>query len=80
MLETRGLVIGYARPLLRIPDLTLTRGERVAVIGPNGVGKTTLLKTLLKQLQPLAGEYAGAQQCNWATSRKRMKTSCPTTP
>jgi len=56
VLETRGLVIGYARPLLRIPDLTLTRGERVAVIGPNGVGKTTLLKTLLKQLQPLAGE------------------------
>ncbi len=55
--QTRDLVIGYdpTRPLLRVPDLTVRRGERVAIVGPNGVGKTTLLRTLLGELEPLAG-------------------------
>ncbi|MCS6773395.1 MAG: ABC-F family ATP-binding cassette domain-containing protein [Thermoflexales bacterium] len=56
VLEAHNLVVGYDRPLLRIPELLLLRGERVAVVGPNGIGKTTLLKTLLGELPPLAGE------------------------
>ncbi len=59
VLMTDDLVIGYhddQQPLFSVPDLTLYRGEVAAVIGPNGVGKTTFLKTLLNTLEPLSGE------------------------
>ncbi len=39
-------------------DLLLQRGDKLGLIGPNGVGKTTLLKLLLKQLQPDSGSIA----------------------
>ncbi len=59
VLMTRNLVIGYhddGVPLFAVPDITLYRGECAALIGPNGVGKTTFLKTVLGQLDPLRGE------------------------
>jgi len=43
------------RLLFRCPDLVVYRGEKVALIGPNGCGKTTLLKTILEQIPPLSG-------------------------
>lgn len=51
------LAIGYdpAAPLLHDLNLTLRAGERVAVLGPNGHGKSTLLKTIVGELPPLAG-------------------------
>jgi len=57
VLRAAELVIGYdgAAPLMATGDLEVRRGQRVAVIGPNGVGKTTLLRTLLGELEPLAG-------------------------
>jgi ATPase subunit of ABC transporter with duplicated ATPase domains len=56
LFQTRGLVIGYDRPLTKPLDLTLERGQKVAVKGVNGLGKTTLLKTLLGILEPVSGE------------------------
>jgi ATP-binding cassette subfamily F protein 3 len=57
VVRTRGLVVGYpGKPLLRVPDLTLRRGEAAALIGGNGVGKSTLIKTLIGALEPLEGE------------------------
>src|SRR5690606_31594464 len=44
------------QPLFYVPDITLYRGEVAALIGPNGVGKSTFLKTILEQLAPLSGE------------------------
>ncbi len=41
--------------LFRADDLLLKRGERVGLVGPNGSGKTTFIRTLLGQLSPLAG-------------------------
>lgn len=43
------------RPILRKFSTTLMRGDKVGIIGPNGVGKTTLIKLLLGQLQPQEG-------------------------
>ncbi|MCB9506907.1 MAG: ATP-binding cassette domain-containing protein [Myxococcales bacterium] len=42
-------------PLVKDLDLTLRRGDRLGLIGPNGVGKTTLLRLLLGELQPQSG-------------------------
>jgi ATP-binding cassette subfamily F protein 3 len=51
------LTIGYdpTAPLLRHLTLTLRAGERIAVLGPNGHGKSTLLKTIIGEVPPLGG-------------------------
>lgn len=59
VLMTQNLAVGYPdadAPLFYVPDITLYRGETAALIGPNGVGKSTFLKTIIGQLQPLEGE------------------------
>src|SRR5699024_10151143 len=44
-----------AEPLFQKLDLMVEVGERIAVIGPNGIGKTTLLRTLMGEITPDAG-------------------------
>ncbi|MDV2686346.1 ABC-F family ATP-binding cassette domain-containing protein [Alkalihalophilus sp. As8PL] len=53
--ETKDLVIGYDEPLSRPLDLRMERGQKIALVGANGIGKTTLLKSLLGINKPLAG-------------------------
>lgn len=43
------------RKLFRHVDLDIKRGERICIVGPNGVGKTTLLRILLEEQQPTSG-------------------------
>ncbi len=55
-LEVDGLSKGYAEvPLFRKLNLMVEVGERIAVIGPNGIGKSTLLRTLVGDLKPDSG-------------------------
>ncbi len=57
VMVARGVSKSYdGRAILRDFDLTVLRGDRVALVGPNGVGKTTLLRLLLGQEAPDAGE------------------------
>ncbi len=52
------LSIGYdGDPLLPPITQTVTLGQRIALVGPNGIGKTTLFKTLLGETPPLDGSY-----------------------
>ena len=45
--ETKDLVIGYDEPLSRPLTLSMERGQKIALVGANGIGKTTLLKSIL---------------------------------
>ena len=55
VLKATELVVGRDRPLLQLPPTTVVPGERIAVVGANGTGKSTLLHTLAGDIAPLAG-------------------------
>ena len=54
--ETKDLVIGYNEPLSRPVTLSMERGNKIALVGANGIGKTTLLKSILQLIKPYSGE------------------------
>lgn len=54
--ETKDLVTGYGEPLSKPLNLRMERGQRIALIGANGLGKTTLLKSILGLIKPFSGE------------------------
>ncbi len=56
VITARDLVLGYDEPLTRPVDIALERGQKVAIRGTNGLGKSTLLKTLLGIIPPYAGK------------------------
>ncbi len=57
VLRTRGLKVGYpGNELFEAGNVELWYQDRAALIGPNGAGKTTFLRTILGELEPLAGE------------------------
>ena len=53
--QTQNLEIGYDHPLTKPLNLTFERNQKVAIIGANGIGKTTLLKSLLGIIPPISG-------------------------
>ena len=55
LFETRDLVIGYNEPLSSPLTLQVERGSKIVLTGANGIGKTTLLKSLLGLIPPLSG-------------------------
>ncbi len=56
-LIVEGLVIGYKRPLLDPISFILKKGEKIAILGKNGIGKTTFVRTILSQIPAISGKY-----------------------
>lgn len=53
--ETKDFIIGYDEPLSRPLNLSLERGQKICLTGANGIGKTTLLKSILGIIPPISG-------------------------
>ncbi len=53
--KTNDLVIGYGDPLSQPLNLNMERGQKIALIGANGIGKTTLLRSILGEIKPISG-------------------------
>jgi len=54
--ETGELVIGYDTPLSKPLDLRMERGQKIALVGANGLGKTTLINSILGNIKPISGD------------------------
>jgi len=66
VVSVKGLTMGFeeGKPLYQNFDLDITNGEKIAIIGVNGVGKSTLLKLLMEQIQPLSGTISWGQSAS----------------
>ncbi|RWS38682.1 ABC transporter ATP-binding protein [Bacillus mycoides] len=59
VLQVKDATIGYYQePIIEHVNMRLTRGDSVALVGPNGIGKSTLLKSIVNKLQLLHGDVA----------------------
>lgn len=56
VIEAKNLVLGYNEPLTSKINLVIERNKKIAIKGTNGIGKSTLLKTLLGIIKPISGE------------------------
>ncbi|MCH8648087.1 ABC-F family ATP-binding cassette domain-containing protein [Staphylococcus lugdunensis] len=55
VMHINNLLIGYSMPITKEINIEITKGDHIAVIGPNGVGKTTLIKTIANKQEKLGG-------------------------
>ena len=59
LIDLKGINAGYKEPVLSNVKFRLSDGDRIGLLGRNGTGKTTLMKTLAAELPPLQGTYTG---------------------
>lgn len=75
VLNVSELVIGYDTPLSKV-SFKLERGQRLGIMGGNGIGKSTLLKTLMGSVQPLGGEFTFGYQTEIAYFDQQLAQMC----
>ena len=77
-LRCRDLAIGYPdRRIASDVQLEIDHGSRAAVVGDNGQGKTTFLRTIVDSLQPLAGEVRWGHGCKIGVYAQHVYTTLP---
>ncbi|OPZ87328.1 MAG: putative siderophore transport system ATP-binding protein YusV [bacterium ADurb.Bin425] len=69
-LQTRSLSLGFAQPLFRDLDLSLESGRITAIMGPNGCGKSTLIRALARLKKPQRGTVELNGQDIWQMSAR----------
>ncbi len=78
--KTKDLVIGYDEPLSSPLNLEMERGEKIILTGANGIGKTTLLKSILGLIPPISGSVEQGDYLNIGYFEQEMdqtvSTSC----
>lgn len=77
--ETNELVIGYDEPLSKPLTLSMERGQKIALIGANGIGKTTLLKSILGLNSPISGSVELGDYLHIGYFEQEMKVENSTT-
>jgi ABC-type Mn2+/Zn2+ transport system ATPase subunit len=78
LIEASGLAAGYdGSAAIEDVELTLSAGQTLALLGPNGGGKTTLLRALLGQLPPLAGSLWVGAACALVPQTERSRLDYP---
>ncbi|KAA0550018.1 ABC-F family ATP-binding cassette domain-containing protein [Bacillus sp. BGMRC 2118] len=80
IVEVENLLVGFDRPLLPGMTFSLRRGEKVAITGHNGIGKSTTLKTIIGEMQPLSGCVKFGQKVKPAYFAQEWNTSSDQTP
>ncbi len=76
---TKDLVIGYDEPLSVPLNIEMERGQKIALIGSNGIGKTTLLKSLLGLIPPVSGTVEQGDFLNIGYFEQEMDKNIQTT-
>ncbi len=77
--QTSDLVIGYDEPLSKPLNLEMERGQKIVLTGSNGIGKTTLLKSILGLIKPLEGKVEQGDYLHIGYFEQEMDQSVETT-
>jgi len=78
LIEAEGLAAGYGgRPAISGVSFSLGAGQRLALLGPNGGGKTTLLRVALGELRPSSGRLAVRARCGYVPQTERTRLDYP---
>ncbi|MBD5461909.1 MAG: ABC-F family ATP-binding cassette domain-containing protein [Lachnospiraceae bacterium] len=77
--QTRDLVIGYDEPLSSPLNLEMERGAKIVLTGANGIGKTTLLKSILGIIPPLSGNVEQGDYLSIGYFEQEMDQNITTT-
>ena len=79
LIEAAGLAVGYGGGPPAVSDVSfaLGAGERLALLGPNGGGKTTILRAILGELGPLAGTLRVGASCGSVPQTERSRLDYP---
>ena len=80
LVAARDLAVGYGgRPVLAGLTFSIEPGQRLAVLGPNGGGKSTLVRALLGELTPFSGSLELTARCSVVPQTERSRLDYPVT-